>query len=159
MNWRTRSPAKTGKAEDYRRTASFFPRKFRKMDVANQAQRKMLIDTFVNAIFLYDDKVVLTYNFHEGTETISLKNFKSYRSRRFWFGFGFIYRTKKKLGKNAGSFFFVNLRGNGLGRSRNESKSRWGLRTADRSGTSPRESVPASRTKRKSSAERWASFL
>ena len=33
----------------------------------------MLIDTFVNAIFLYDDKVVLTYNFHEGAETISFE--------------------------------------------------------------------------------------
>ena len=43
------------------------------MDVANQTQRKMLIDTFVNAIFLYDDKVVLTYNFHEGAETISFE--------------------------------------------------------------------------------------
>ena len=32
---------------------------------------KMLIDTFVNAIFLYDDKMVLTYNFHESTETIT----------------------------------------------------------------------------------------
>ena len=31
---------------------------------------KMLIDTFVNAIFLYDDKMVLTYNFHESTESI-----------------------------------------------------------------------------------------
>ena len=51
----------------------FFLEKFRKMDVTNQAQRKMLIDTFVNAIFLYDDKVVLTYNFHEGTETISFE--------------------------------------------------------------------------------------
>lgn len=51
----------------------FFLEKFRKMDVANQAQRKMLIDTFVNAIFLYDDKVVLTYNFHKGTETISFE--------------------------------------------------------------------------------------
>ena len=51
----------------------FFLEKFRKMDVTNQAQLKMLIDTFVNAIFLYDDKVVLTYNFHEGTETISFE--------------------------------------------------------------------------------------
>ena len=51
----------------------FFLEKFRKMDVANQTQRKMLIDTFVNAIFLYDDKVVLTYNFHKGTETISFE--------------------------------------------------------------------------------------
>ena len=31
----------------------------------------MLIDTFVNAVFLYDDKMVLTYNFHENTETIT----------------------------------------------------------------------------------------
>jgi hypothetical protein len=31
---------------------------------------KMPIDTFVNAVFLYDDKMVLTYNFHESTETI-----------------------------------------------------------------------------------------
>ena len=32
---------------------------------------KMLIDTFVNAVFLYDDKMVLNYNFHESTETIT----------------------------------------------------------------------------------------
>ena len=51
----------------------FFLEKFRRMDVANQTQRKMLIDTFVNAIFLYDDKIVLTYNFHEGAETISFE--------------------------------------------------------------------------------------
>ena len=51
----------------------FFLKKFRRMDVANQTQRKMLIDTFVNAFFLYDDKVVLTYNFHEGAETISFE--------------------------------------------------------------------------------------
>ena len=51
----------------------FFLEKFRRMDVANQTQRKMLIDTFVNAIFLYDDKVILTYNFHEGAETISFE--------------------------------------------------------------------------------------
>ena len=29
------------------------------------------VDTFVNAIFLYDDKMVLTYNFRESTETIT----------------------------------------------------------------------------------------
>ena len=32
----------------------------------------MLIDTFVNAIFLYDDKMVITFNFKEGEETIRL---------------------------------------------------------------------------------------
>ena len=38
---------------------------FAEYDSANPA------DTFVNAIFLYDDKMVLTYNFHESTETIT----------------------------------------------------------------------------------------
>ena len=84
------------------------------MDVANQAQRKMLIDTFVNAIFLYDDKVVLTYNFHEGTETISFEELqKCYRSRRFWFGFGFIYCTIEESSAKAPGFFFCKP-GNGL---------------------------------------------
>ena len=31
----------------------------------------MLIDTFVNVIFLYDDKMVLTFNFKEGQKTIT----------------------------------------------------------------------------------------
>ena len=32
----------------------------------------MLIDTFINAIFLYDDKMVITFNYKEGTKTITL---------------------------------------------------------------------------------------
>ena len=31
----------------------------------------MLIDTFVNAIYLYDDKMVITYNYKDGTDTIT----------------------------------------------------------------------------------------
>ena len=40
------------------------------MDCSYSFSMKMLIDTFVNAVFLYDDKMVLTYNFLESTETI-----------------------------------------------------------------------------------------
>lgn len=32
----------------------------------------MLIDTFINAIFLYDDKMAITFNYKEGTKTITL---------------------------------------------------------------------------------------
>ena len=32
---------------------------------------KELFDTFVNAIYLYDDKIVLTFNYHDGTKTIT----------------------------------------------------------------------------------------
>ena len=31
----------------------------------------MLIDAFVNAIYLYDDKLVLTFNYKDGTRTIT----------------------------------------------------------------------------------------
>ena len=36
----------------------------------------MLIDTFVNAIFLYDDKMEITYNYHEGTTTVTFEELK-----------------------------------------------------------------------------------
>ena len=29
------------------------------------------MDTFINAIYLYDDKVLITFNYKEGTETVA----------------------------------------------------------------------------------------
>ena len=49
----------------------FWLHRFRKLDVRQQSHRKMLIDTFINAIFLYDDKMVITFNYKEGTKTIT----------------------------------------------------------------------------------------
>lgn len=31
--------------------------------------RQILIDTFVNAVFVYDNKLLLTFNFKDGTRT------------------------------------------------------------------------------------------
>lgn len=56
---------------------TFWLHRFRKLDVTKQEHRKMLIDTFVNAIFLYDDKLVITYNFKEGTTTITFAELQS----------------------------------------------------------------------------------
>ena len=47
---------------------------FKYGDVDSIEYRKRIIDTFVNAVFLFDDKLVITYNFKSGTETITLKN-------------------------------------------------------------------------------------
>ena len=55
----------------------FFLDRFRKLDVRQLSHRRMLIDTFINAVFLYDDKLVLTYNFREGTETIPFDDLKN----------------------------------------------------------------------------------
>ena len=49
----------------------FWLHRFRKLDMAKKAQHQMLIDVFINAIFLYDDKLVITFNYKEGTKTIT----------------------------------------------------------------------------------------
>ena len=49
---------------------------FRNLDVTKEAHRQMLIDTFVNAVFVHDDKLLLTFNFKEGTRTITLNDVK-----------------------------------------------------------------------------------
>ena len=41
------------------------------MDIRKREQRQRLVDTFINAIFLYDDKLVITFNYQNGTKTLS----------------------------------------------------------------------------------------
>ena len=45
--------------------------RFRKLDMTQSEQRQALVDTFINAIYLYDDKVLITFNYKEGTETVA----------------------------------------------------------------------------------------
>ena len=45
--------------------------RFRKLDMSQPEQRQALVDTFINAIYLYDDKVLITFNYKEGTETVA----------------------------------------------------------------------------------------
>ena len=74
--------------------------------------RKEIIDTFVNSVFVYDDKLVLTYNYKDGTETLTLQEIESVLSSNltsmcpptkkdhpsgwsFLFGMVFRYRTRR----------------------------------------------------------------
>ena len=45
--------------------------RFRKLDMSLKDQRQALVDTFINAIYLYDDKVLITFNYKEGTQTVT----------------------------------------------------------------------------------------
>ena len=45
--------------------------RFCKLDMTQPEQRQALVDTFINAIYLYDDKVLITFNYKEGTETVA----------------------------------------------------------------------------------------
>ena len=50
---------------------------FKYGDVNSREYQKRIIDTFVNAIFLFDDYLAITYNFKGGTETITLKDIEA----------------------------------------------------------------------------------
>ena len=46
--------------------------RFKNGNVNDMVFRQRLIDTFVNAIYLYDDRIVLTYNYKDGSHTVTL---------------------------------------------------------------------------------------
>jgi len=50
----------------------FWLHKFRGIDTSNREQRQRLIDTFVNAVYLYDDRIVLTFNYKDGSKTVTM---------------------------------------------------------------------------------------
>ena len=50
----------------------FYLHKFRVLDMSKQSHRQRLIDTFINRIYLYDDKLVITFNHKDGAQTITL---------------------------------------------------------------------------------------
>lgn len=46
--------------------------RFRKMDLSMPDQQKKIIDTFLHSIVLYDDKLVISFNYREYPKTIML---------------------------------------------------------------------------------------
>ena len=49
----------------------FYLIKYRKLNMKQLDHRRRLIDSFVNAIYLFDDYLVITFNYKEGTKTIT----------------------------------------------------------------------------------------
>lgn len=47
---------------------------FKYGDANDVEYQKEIIDTFLNSIYVYDDKLVFTYNFKDGTNTINLED-------------------------------------------------------------------------------------
>lgn len=50
-----------------------FIERYRKINVNDLENRKRLIDTFVNSIYLFDDKIVFAFNYKDGTRELTLK--------------------------------------------------------------------------------------
>jgi len=56
-----------------RELLTFWICRFRNTDVTKLEQRQRLIDMFVNSIYVYDDHAVITFNYRDGTKTVSFK--------------------------------------------------------------------------------------
>ena len=41
--------------------------------MTKREQRQRLIDSFVNVVYLYEDKIILTFNYKDGSKTITLE--------------------------------------------------------------------------------------
>lgn len=46
--------------------------KFKKLDISTKEGKQRLIDGFINAIYLYDDKITFNFNYKDGTKTVFL---------------------------------------------------------------------------------------
>lgn len=60
-----------------REQIKYFICRFRKLDIKKQEHRERLIDSFVNAVYLYDNKLVLVFNYKDGQKTVSLDEVNS----------------------------------------------------------------------------------
>ena len=49
----------------------FWLTRFRKFETANLEHRKRLIDSFINAIYLFGDRIIFTFNYKDGSRTIT----------------------------------------------------------------------------------------
>lgn len=47
---------------------------FREIDLTKLEARKRLVDRFVNAIVVYDDYILVTFNYNDGTMQISFED-------------------------------------------------------------------------------------
>ena len=60
-----------------REQIGYFLHQFRTINTNDEDERQRLIDCFVNAVFVFDDKIVLTFNYKDGAKTIKLSDLHS----------------------------------------------------------------------------------
>ncbi len=48
-------------------------KQFQTMQLETKEQKQRLIDCFVNSVYLYDDKIVIVFNYKDEIKTVSLK--------------------------------------------------------------------------------------
>ena len=60
----------------------FFLHRFRALDITKPEQRKTLIDVFLNAVYVFNDKIVISCNYKDGTKTINFSDMECALTQR-----------------------------------------------------------------------------
>ena len=87
----------------------FWLHRFRKLDLSQKEQRQTLVDTFINAIYLYDDKVLITFNYKEGTETVSFSEATEAAAKEKSSDMDCLGAPQKALNRKIRRFFFLQV--------------------------------------------------
>ena len=81
----------------------FWFHRLRKMDVKKLEHRRRLIDSFINSIYLFDDHMVITFNYKDGSKTIPFEEIEKAINGSDLAGFGA--PRRRKLCIACGDFF------------------------------------------------------
>ena len=85
----------------------FWLTRFRKLDPNVKSHRETLINTFVNAVYLYDEKVLIAFNYKDGTKTISFNEIAAKdASEGNGSDLGCFAPPRERLCRNTRAFFF-----------------------------------------------------
>ena len=81
-----------------------FLEQFKGIDPTKLSNRRKLINTFVNAIYLYDDKLDLILNYQDGTQTIPLSEIEAFSNCSPVTSEGEPYGTHPKISQTGNTF-------------------------------------------------------
>jgi hypothetical protein len=84
----------------------FWFHRFRGMDTSKVENKRKLINIFVNAIYLYDDKLILVLNYKDGTQTVT---FNDIEKSAFSSDLTYLGEPQKPRNKCYEVLFFYNL--------------------------------------------------
>ena len=81
--------------------------KFRKLNPKKLDHRRTLINNFINSVFLFEDKMIITFNFKDGTETITFADLEKSALGSDFKVSGAPFRNQR-IGQSFGFCFFSN---------------------------------------------------
>ena len=96
----------------------FFLHQFAEMDYSDTDCQKRLIKIFLNSVFVYDDKVILTFNYSGDNRTIALHEIDGGLGHSICIPRAVVHQKKHPLSKGKGCFLLYSSFGKRLKRKR-----------------------------------------